>query len=183
MKIHSITHLSIVYLLTILSVGCVAPASSHQWKKELLGEIAKLGSQNWIIIAEPAYPHPNSQYIQSMVIEESIPEVLHEVLLTMEELGHITPRIHITREISRITEDYAPGITVHQEQLKELIDRHDVIELPNEALTLSLHEAQKHYTILLLKTQTALPYSSVFIELDSGYWDGESETQLRQNQP
>ncbi len=180
MKRYGTVYLSIAYLLALLSVGCVATAPSEPWKKDLKRELSLLGSQNWIIIAEPAYPHSSGQHVQSMVVEGSIPEVLHEVLLTMEELGHVTPRIHLTREVSQLTEDYAPGIIQHREQLKEVIESRDIIELPNNALTLSLREAQNHYKILLLKTPTTLPYSSVFIELDSGYWDGDSETQLRQ---
>ena len=39
----------------------------------------------------------------------------------------------------------------------------------------------KTFTILVLKTRTALPYSSVFIELDSAYWDVDSERELRRN--
>ena len=31
-----------------------------------------------------------------------------------------------------------------------------------------------------MKTEMALPYSSVFLELGSGYWDSESETFLRE---
>jgi hypothetical protein len=32
---------------------------------------------------------------------------------------------------------------------------------------------------LVRKIKTALPYSSIFIELDSGFWDQRSEQKLR----
>ena len=35
------------------------------------------------------------------------------------------------------------------------------------------------FTVLVFKTTTALPYSGIFIELDSAYWDRESERDLR----
>jgi hypothetical protein len=33
--------------------------------------------------------------------------------------------------------------------------------------------------VLVIRTPTALPYSSVFLELQPGYWDVASETRLR----
>jgi hypothetical protein len=32
----------------------------------------------------------------------------------------------------------------------------------------------------VIRTTTALPYSSVFLELKPGYWDVDSETRLRE---
>ena len=52
--------------------------------------------------------------------------------------------------------------------------------MDNRALILLAHSDASKYAILVLKSKTSLPYSSVFIELDSGYWDRESEDRLRQ---
>ena len=35
--------------------------------------------------------------------------------------------------------------------------------------------------VLVIKTKTSLPYSNIYIELDSGYWNSESETVLRKS--
>jgi len=159
--------------------GCVAPSATEPWKAAVQKEIAAIGSQNWIIIAEPAYPTPSNAGITSIVLEQSTPEVIAEVFHTIENLGHVTPRVFITRESRKLTEDYAPGITRYREQLSKALDGRQTRTLPSEALELSINEASDKYKILVLKTQTALPYTSVFLELESGYWDGESETALR----
>jgi len=36
------------------------------------------------------------------------------------------------------------------------------------------------YRILMIKTNLAFPYTSVFLELDCGYWPAESEAQMRE---
>jgi hypothetical protein len=36
------------------------------------------------------------------------------------------------------------------------------------------------FRILIIKTELTIPYTSVFLELDCGYWDGEAEKQLRE---
>jgi hypothetical protein len=43
-----------------------------------------------------------------------------------------------------------------------------------------LDESSKLFNVILLKTDEILPYSSVFLELDCGYWDGDKEARLRQ---
>jgi len=37
------------------------------------------------------------------------------------------------------------------------------------------------FNVLILKTDLTLPYTSVFIELGAGYWNGKSETELRES--
>jgi hypothetical protein len=51
--------------------------------------------------------------------------------------------------------------------------------LDQESLMSLLADANRSFDVLLIRTNTALPYSSVFIELQPGYWDAESEQQLR----
>ncbi len=41
-------------------------------------------------------------------------------------------------------------------------------------------DAQRSFEVLVIRTSTALPYTSVFLELQPGYWDGESEARLRE---
>ncbi len=42
-----------------------------------------------------------------------------------------------------------------------------------------LDESSKLFNVTILKTGEILPYTSVFLELDCGYWDGDKETRLR----
>jgi hypothetical protein len=42
-----------------------------------------------------------------------------------------------------------------------------------------LDEAGKTFNVLILKTNLTLPYTSVFLELDCGYWSEEAEQRLR----
>jgi len=37
--------------------------------------------------------------------------------------------------------------------------------------------------VLVIKTPLALPYTSVFVQLDCGYWTPEAEQQLRRAMP
>ena len=49
----------------------------------------------------------------------------------------------------------------------------------HEILIDRLNEAGKSFHVLVLKTQMAIPYTSVFLQLDCRYWSAESEARLR----
>lgn len=165
--------------LCLLTLGCVSTADNDAWKAQIQNEISAMGAQNWIIIAEPAYPAPSKSGVISLIVDRSTPEVTSAVLNAIESQGHVTPKIFVTRESSNLSESYAPGIKRYRNQLKTALGGRNSIELPNEALQLSVEDASNSFKTLVIKTQTALPYSSIYMELECGYWDGESETALR----
>jgi hypothetical protein len=41
------------------------------------------------------------------------------------------------------------------------------------------NSSAEKFHVLILKTNMTLPYTSVFIELDCGYWSAEAEARLR----
>ncbi|MDA7888872.1 hypothetical protein N9A86_05775, partial [Akkermansiaceae bacterium] len=71
------------------------------------------------------------------------------------------------------------GVDQFRERLKVALHGHSVQQMDHRALTLLAQSDADKYAVLVLKTKTALPYSNVFIELDSGFWDRESEARLR----
>jgi len=54
-----------------------------------------------------------------------------------------------------------------------------VTVLPHDQLMTDLVDVSRGYRVLVLKSTTLLPYSSVFIELDSGYWSADAEKRVR----
>jgi hypothetical protein len=51
--------------------------------------------------------------------------------------------------------------------------------MPHEEIISRLDEDSRMFNVLLLKTNLTIPYTSVFIQLDCGYWDAEKEKRLR----
>src|SRR5207247_249426 len=67
-----------------------------------------------------------------------------------------------------------------RKKLDKLLAGHEVQSLPHEQIISKLDEAGKTFHVLLLKTKLTLPYTSVFLQLDCGYWDAKSEKKLRE---
>ncbi len=51
--------------------------------------------------------------------------------------------------------------------------------LPHEEIISKLDQAGEMFRVLLIKTNMRIPYTSIFFELECGYWDAEPENRLR----
>jgi hypothetical protein len=79
-----------------------------------------------------------------------------------------------------VENDFAPGIDELRRRIQGSLHGHEATELDQQSLLTLLEDANRSFDVLVIRTQTALPYSSVFLELKPGYWDADSETRLRE---
>ena len=149
------------------------------WRGAVASQAGQLGYRNWIVIAEASFPAHSRPGVRQINANEEIPVVLDEVLRTLERTEHVTPRIYVSREMSALENDYAPGIDEFRKQLKTAMHAHETTELEHQSLLTLMEDSNKSFEVLVIRTPTALPYSSVFMELQPGYWNSDSESALR----
>ncbi len=167
--------------LALFTCSCaLRPATGgSNWQAAIDRQTQALGYQNWIVVTEASFPALNRPGIRQVIAPVEVPEALDYVLQAMERTQHVRPRVYVARELRSVENDFAPGIDVFRQQLKGALHGHETTELDQQALLTLLEDANRTFDVLLVRTQTALPYTSVFLELQHGYWDGESETRLR----
>jgi D-ribose pyranose/furanose isomerase RbsD len=153
--------------------------SERPWMGTLRHELGYLGARNWVVVAEAAFPIHSRRGLRVIRLDADIPEVVDGVERVIEEKYHVKPRLYVATEASSVPYDYAPGIKHYQRQLEQALHGRETLQLDHAMLMRMLNDTSKTYRVLVIKTQTALPYTSVFMELGSGYWDAESESALR----
>ena len=164
----------------LLLIGCASDSDrARPWKQTIRHELAFLGANNWVIVAEAAFPVQNRRGLRVISIDADIPDLVDGIEQVIEEKHHVKPRIYVTSEIGHVKYDYAPGVKHYRKQLESALHGRETISLNNAMLMRMLNDTSRTYRVLVIKSRTALPYSSVFMELGSGYWDSESESVLR----
>lgn len=161
--------------------GCSWYSVGSEWEARVDTEVKALGYRNWIVIGDSAFPVHARRGIRTLIIDDEIPQVLTGVLNSLEGVQNVTPRMYVSRELRHIPNDRAPGMDQYRRYLESAMRGYPTREMESRSLSLLLEDSSKTFSVLVLKTKTALPYSSVFIELDSGYWDAESERVLRES--
>lgn len=175
----------VVLLLLLACVGCssqhTALPRSSQLIKQLRYELGYLGARNWVVIAESAFPIASRRGLRVISVDAEILPVLKSLDEVLNESHALEPRIFLPAELHHLEYDYAPGIESYRRELDIALKGRETVDLDFKALNTLVESTSKSYRVLVLKTKTSLPYSSVFIELGSGYWDADSEEHLRRH--
>jgi hypothetical protein len=164
-------------LLTLMTTTRL-PAADN-WKDALRKELPLLGHRNWIVVADSAYPLQTSPGIQTITANADQLTVVKEVLAELAKTRHVQPNIVTDAEMKYVPEKNAPGVGAYRDALAKVLPKENVQSLPHEEIIGKLDEAGKTFKVLIIKTPLTIPYTSVFFQLECGYWSTDAEQQLR----
>ncbi len=164
----------------LFASGCGLVPSENSWQGAIANQSSQLGYRNWIVIAEASFPAHSRPGVRQVNANVEVPEAVDYVLNALERTQHVRPNVYLTRELRSLENDFAPGIDDFRGQIQESLHGYEPTELDQQSLLVLLEDANRTFDVLVIRTISALPYSSVFLELQPGYWDSDSEQRLRQ---
>ncbi len=150
------------------------------WRDMVESELPVFGHRNWVVVADSAFPAYTRPGITIIATGEDHFKVLAEVLQTIDASPHIRPHVFLDTELDYVAEADAPGMEACRNRLKEALTGRDARSILHQELINKLDEVAGTFRVLMLKTSLALPYTSVFFELDCGYWTEEGEARMRE---
>jgi len=158
-----------------------AQVPRHGWENVITDRLSAMGHRNWIVVADSAYPKQVAAGVETVPTGEDHFLVLKTVLDAISAAEHVRPIVHLDAELQYLSENDAPGIEAFREDLAQQLNRQDVQSHSHEEIIGKLDEAGKSFHVLLLKSNLTLPYTTVFLQLDCGYWSDEAEQNLRRS--
>lgn len=164
----------------VLAASSAAAAPKHSQVGSLIASrIAALGHRNWIVIADSAYPLQTSPGVETVTVDESQLDAVRDALVALARTKNVRPVIHLDAELPYVPESGSPGIGGYRAGLAKILKGRNVDHMLHEQIIKRLDEAGKSFKVLLIKTPHTMPYTSVFLELQCGYWSDASEKQMR----
>jgi L-fucose mutarotase/ribose pyranase (RbsD/FucU family) len=154
--------------------------SSTAWETELATRLPLFGHRNWIVVADAAYPAQSNPGIETIAADTSQATVLHTLIQSIAASPHIRANVYVDRELAFVQDTDAAGVEKYRQELVALLAGSTVERLPHDQIIAKLDQAANLFRVLIVKTQMTVPYTSVFFELDCGYWTVEAEHRLRQ---
>lgn len=151
----------------------------REWELELKRSLPLFGHRNWIVIADAAYPHQSAPGIVTMTADATQLEIVERVLELIGAAEHVKAHFYVDRELDYVHERDAKGITTYREKLARLLKNAEIQRSLHEEIIARLDQQARTFSVLILKTTMMLPYTSVFIELQCGYWNALAEIRLR----
>ena len=172
--------------LVALALFFAAPAphaaraqEPESWQAKVAHALPLLGHRNWILIVDSAYPLQSSPGIETIDTHAPQTLVLRVVLSEIENSEHVRPEIFMDAELPYVSDQDAPGISQFRANLTDLLHAYPVQSQAHGKLIDMVDQDSRTFQVLVLKTNSTLPYSSVFIHLKAKYWSDEAESRLR----
>lgn len=168
-------------LLTVSTTTVLAQSGTpRDWRIQLRNELPLLGHRNWIVVVDSAYPMQTSAGIETVETNSDQLGVVRTVLDQLSKAKHVRPVIFTDAELDAVPESDAAGVTAYRKALAKVLSGKEAQSLRHEEIIAKLDEAGKTFRILVLKTNLTIPYTSVFMRLDCGYWSDQQEKRLRE---
>ena len=149
----------------------------------LMREVKTLGNRNWIIIADESFPLDKRRGVRTLLVDKEIPEVLRGVIDVVDSQQHVAPIFYRSRQLATVKSDSAPMIDQYRNSINKILQNYDfdgkVRDLPYRIIAELLKNEPQTFAVLVIKTKTKQPYSSIFIELENNYWSQTAERELR----
>jgi hypothetical protein len=162
------------------AMSYVQAAKPPVWTETLAQYLPALGHRNWIVVADSAFPLQISPGIETIATGEDHFAVLKKVLEMVDGAKHIRPKIWLDKELAYVPETLAPGADAARKRLDEMLQGRGAAPMLHADLIARLDEVGRTFKIVMVKTTLAVPYTTVFLELDCGYWGPDAEAKMRE---
>jgi L-fucose mutarotase/ribose pyranase (RbsD/FucU family) len=152
----------------------------HEWETRFHALLPLYGHRNWIVVADSAYPAQARAAIETIVADAEQIDVVRAVHDAIHASRHARANIYVDQELAFVDEKDAPGVSDFRKQLDQTLYGAQLSRSPHEQIIHKLDESAQLFRVLVIKTEMTIPYTSVFFELDCGYWNAGAEQRLRQ---
>jgi L-fucose mutarotase/ribose pyranase (RbsD/FucU family) len=149
------------------------------WAISLKHRLALFGHRNWIVVADAAYPAQSNPGIETIATGADHLLLLQAALKAVQSSKHVRANVYVDAELKSVDEQDASGVTRFRQKLGNILAHQDTHALPHDQIIAKLDESGKLFHVLILKSTLTIPYTSVFLELDCGYWSPDAEERLR----
>ena len=150
------------------------------WEAKFTAALPALGHRNWVVVADAAFPLQISPGMEVVVSGEDHFAVLDKVLKALGQSKHVRPKIYLDKELDFVPEELAPGMDACRKRLKGMLAGYEAKPVLHEELIARMDQVARTFRILMIKTNLTLPYTTVFLELDCGYWGPDAEAKMRE---
>ncbi|HMD38605.1 MAG TPA: RbsD/FucU domain-containing protein [Candidatus Acidoferrum sp.] len=173
--------------LVLLAAALLRPASPSapiaDWQTTLHQRLLVYGHRNWIIVSDAAFPAYSQSSIETIAVNEDLPSVLRYVAKAISSSKHVQATPFVDQELQFVPEDVYPGVVELRQDIANTFGNNSSSSIPHAELISKIDEAAKTFRVLLIKTNTTIPYTSVFLRLDCGYLSDEVERKIRNSMP
>jgi hypothetical protein len=183
MKTSKLRLLGTTLVLFFIAGALPGPAAPNpataDWQATLQQRLPLYGHRNWIVVSDAAFPAYSQTAIETIVVNQDLASVLHYVANAIASAKHVRAAAFVDRELDFVEEQDYPGVTHLREEINRVFGKNSLSSVPHSQAISKIDEAGKTFRVLFIKTNTRIPYTSVFMRLDCGYLTDEIDAKIK----
>jgi D-ribose pyranose/furanose isomerase RbsD len=156
-----------------------APSLTADWKTTFQERLPVYGHRNWIIVSDAAFPAYSQSGIETIVANQDLPSVLNYVAHAISSSKHVRATAFLDRELQFVQEKDYSGVEHLRQEITSVFAKNNLSSIPHSEVLSKIDDAGKTFRVLFIKTNTTIPYTSVYMRLDCGYMTDEVESKIR----
>jgi hypothetical protein len=107
--------------------------------------------------------------------------VLDHVVAMICSFNHVRATAFLDQELEFVRESDYPGVIQLREKINHALNEATVSAMPHSEVLEKIDNAGKTFRILFIKTNSTVPYSSVYMRLDCGYMADDVDSKIRED--
>ena len=160
--------------------GPAAPGpAAADWQNTMQQRLPLFGHRNWIDVSDAAFPAYTQAGIETIFVNQDLPTVLSDVAKSIASSKHVRATAFVDKEVPFVEEKDYPGVTQLKQAIHRTFEKSSISSIPHAEAISKMDEAAKQFRVLIIKTNTTIPYTTVFLRLDCGYLTDEVDAKIK----
>lgn len=159
--------------------GPAAPSPAAADWQTIVQRLPLYGHRNWIVVSDAAFPAYTQAGIETIFVNQDLPTVLSDVAKSIASSKHVRATAFVDKELPFVEEKDYPGVTQLRQEVHRTLEKNSTSSIPHAEAISKIDEAGKTFRVLIIKTNTTIPYTTVFLRLDCGYLTDEVDARIK----
>lgn len=148
------------------------------WSQQVANFMPLFGEGNWIIVSETAFPLLAKNGVETVPVRENLADAVNQIVGLLQSNNRLRGVYHLPIELDVVAagggepEAYAGA-------LRQILPESAIVKAPAAEILDRILEGPEIGRVLVIKTDSEIPYGTLAIELKRGYWSEEQEAELR----
>jgi hypothetical protein len=155
------------------------PGAPMPWSQQVANFLPLFGEGNWIVVSETAFPLLAKNGIETVPVREGLAEAVNQIVGLLQSNNRLRGVYHLPSELDIVAEAGGEA-EAYAGALRQILPATAIVKWPEAEILTLLAGGPEVERVLVIKTDSEIPYGTVAIQLKRGYWSDEQEAELRE---
>jgi hypothetical protein len=149
------------------------------WQQQISNALPIFGEGNWVIVADTSFPLLAKPGIETIRVPDDLAGAVNSMEGIFQMNERLRPSFHLCSELDFVAKQ-DESVRAYLDKLEEILPAEGVVRISRQKLIDTVIVTAEDRRVLVIKTDSMVPYGTVAMRLAPGFWTAEQEATLRE---